>query len=105
MTTHSTVIIAARVSLSFVFLVFAVPLTLNAKRCLLGGRRGTTDKSVIGVVGLGRLFLHWFTQLTPTKMQSNWWEGPQNGLLCKSLFLPFPLRMQKVPKRPVHGDC
>ena len=37
MTTHSTVIIAARVSLSFVFLVFAVPLALNAKRCLLGG--------------------------------------------------------------------
>ena len=37
MTTHSTVIVAAHVSLSFVFLVFAVPLPLNAKRCLLGG--------------------------------------------------------------------
>ena len=50
MTTHSTVIIAARVSLSFVFLVFAVPLALNAKRCLLGGN-GSFGGSGSGVLG------------------------------------------------------
>ena len=54
---------------------------------MAGDRQPTTDKSVIGVEGVGRLVLHWDLLLTPTKVQAGTWFTDKPQLTRASLEL------------------